>query len=242
MPTSRLEAFSDAVMAIAITLMALEIDLPTSGQSGLWHGLAGQWPAFAAYAVSFFTIGTIWVNHHLLFDRMARVDRALLYLNLLLLMLVGLLPLPTALVAEYLRHGTNARAAAVLYSGALLAMGLIYSALAHYAARVQHLRTDHLTPPAAAGGDREQPRRAGRVCAGHPAGLDQRTGQPGDVWGRGHLLRPARSHAPRHPIRLTRPACSATPTRGRAWLDQPAPVAVSIQPVMSTSDGAHWGV
>ena len=139
MPTSRLEAFSDAVMAIAITLMALAIDLPTSGQSGLWHGLAGQWPAFAAYAVSFFTIGTIWVNHHLLF-------RALLYLNLLLLMLVALLPLPTALVAEYLRHGTNARAAAVLYSGALLAMGLIYSGLAHYAARVQHLRADRLTP------------------------------------------------------------------------------------------------
>jgi uncharacterized membrane protein len=145
MPTSRLEAFSDAVMAIAITLMALEIDLPTSGQSGLWHGLAAQWPAFAAYAVSFFTIGTIWVNHHLLFDRMARVDRALLYLNLLLLMLVALLPLPTALVAQYLHHGTNARAAAMLYSGALLAMGLTYSGLAHYAARVQHLRADHLT-------------------------------------------------------------------------------------------------
>src|SRR5436305_79875 len=80
MSTSRLEAFSDGVLAIAITLLVLEIHVPTDQGADLWHALGRQWPSYVGFVVSFVTIGIIWVNHHTLYQELARVDRTLLEL------------------------------------------------------------------------------------------------------------------------------------------------------------------
>jgi len=128
--TSRLEAFSDGVMAVAITLLVLNIDLPTlvKGQS-LASGLAHQWPAYAAYVVSFLTIGIIWINHHVMIGRLREADRTILFLNLLLLMSIAVLPFATKLMAAYLRHSSGQHLAAAIYSGSFLIMGLLFAAL-----------------------------------------------------------------------------------------------------------------
>jgi uncharacterized membrane protein len=133
-PTTRLEAFSDGIFAIAITLLVLEIHVPEG--EGLWRKLGDLWPSYAGYAVSFLTIGIIWVNHHSTFSRVTTVNRTLLFLNLLLLLWVAFLPFPTALVAEHIREGTDENVAAAVYAGSLLLMGACFFATAVYA---QHL-------------------------------------------------------------------------------------------------------
>jgi uncharacterized membrane protein len=133
MTTTRLESFSDGVFAIAITLLVLLIRIPSAGEGSLAHALGRLWPSYAAYVVSFFTIGIIWVNHHAQFERIARVDRRLLFLNLFLLMWVSLLPFPTALVADFLRAGTDEGVATAVYAGALLAMSLSFYSLWRHA-------------------------------------------------------------------------------------------------------------
>ncbi len=103
--TTRLEAFSDGVFAIAITLLILEIKVPAGPETqdhGLWRALLERWPSYVGYVISFATIGIMWVNHHALFKYIRRVDRALLLANLLLLMTISFLPYPTAVLAEHL--------------------------------------------------------------------------------------------------------------------------------------------
>jgi uncharacterized membrane protein len=109
MDTSRAEAFSDGVFAIAITLLVL--DLRLTGQGSLASQLLEAWPKYFAYVVSFLTIGIMWMNHHTIFAHVGRVDRPLLVLNLLLLMGVVAIPFPTAVVAEHLRQAGGATAA-----------------------------------------------------------------------------------------------------------------------------------
>lgn len=139
MTTNRLEAFSDGVLAIAITLLILEIRVPDPDQlsGGLAHYLGQQWSSYAAYVVSFVIIGIIWVNHHAVFDRVSRVDRPLLLLNLLLLMWIAFLPFPTALVARYFRHGHDARVAMAVYSGTMLAIGLSFQLVWRWICRLE---------------------------------------------------------------------------------------------------------
>ncbi|MGW0878081.1 TMEM175 family protein [Streptomyces sp. NPDC002671] len=128
--SGRVEAFSDGVFAIAITLLILEIKVPKVGEhGGLWHALGGQWPSYAAYVVSFLVIGIMWVNHHQVFSYVARVDRTLMFLNLALLMVVAAIPWPTAMLAEYLREDTASHAAAAVYSLVMVAMALAFQAL-----------------------------------------------------------------------------------------------------------------
>ena len=128
--TGRLEAFSDGVIAIAITLLILEVSIPEARPGRLLHDLLHQWPSYAAYLVSFVTIGTMWVNHHSMFGRIARVDRTLLFLNLLLLMGIAFLPFPTALLAAYVREGgSNAHVAAAVYGITMVGIGLAFTAL-----------------------------------------------------------------------------------------------------------------
>jgi TMEM175 potassium channel family protein len=147
MSTSRIEAFSDGVFAIAITLLVLEIHVPEDPENGLGRALLDQWPAYASYVVSFFVIGIIWVNHHAVFDYLRRADRPLLFLNLLLLMFVGLLPWPTNLMATYMREGgSDEQVAAVVYSGTMTAMGVAFGALWTYASRHRRLLGDSLSP------------------------------------------------------------------------------------------------
>jgi uncharacterized membrane protein len=88
---TRLEAFSDGVFAVAITLLALDLPVAGQGHGPLLHQLAEHWPSFVAYMISFFTIGVIWVNHHALVGNITIVDRTLLFLNLLLLLFVVLI-------------------------------------------------------------------------------------------------------------------------------------------------------
>ena len=117
--TGRVEAFSDGVMAIAITLLVLDLKVPPLDDvspGGLLHALAARWPSYVAYLAAFLTIGIIWLNHRTLVDRIGRFDARLHWLNLTLLLGVATLPWPTALVAEYVqRGGPDASTAAALY-------------------------------------------------------------------------------------------------------------------------------
>src|SRR5436853_5089498 len=136
MTPSRIEAFSDGVFAIAITLLVLEIHVPEQPENGLGRALLDQWPAYASYAVSFFVIGIIWVNHHAIFDYLERADRPLLFLNLVLLLWVGLLPWPTNVLGTYMQHGgADERVAAALYTGTMTLMGVSFGALWQYLTR-----------------------------------------------------------------------------------------------------------
>jgi len=127
---SRLEAFSDGVFAVAITLLVLNLTVAGPGHGKLLHQLGSHWPSFAAYVISFFVIGIIWVNHHALVRTIVVVDRRLLFLNLVLLLWVVLIPFATGLVAEYmsayLAHnnpdGRDVRLAMALYSAVFLGM------------------------------------------------------------------------------------------------------------------------
>ena len=131
MDRSRLEAFSDGVFAVAITLLAL--DLTVAGPAG--HGslpdqLHEKWPAFLAYLISFFMIGIIWVNHHALVRSITKVDRTLLFLNLVLLLFVVLIPFATATVADYFPgNDWDAQVAMVLYGGVFLGMSVGFGAI-----------------------------------------------------------------------------------------------------------------
>ena len=106
MDRGRLEAFSDGVFAVAITLLALNLAVkgPGLGNGTLAHQLAEQWQAYVAYLISFFTIGIIWVNHHALLSNLVQVTRTLLFLNLVLLLFVVLVPVATGTVADYLKY------------------------------------------------------------------------------------------------------------------------------------------
>jgi TMEM175 potassium channel family protein len=121
------------VIAVAITLLVLDIAVPTVEKTAngvhLGHALARQWPVYAAYVTSFLTIGIIWINHHAMVSRLARADHSILILNLLLLLTIAVIPFGTSLFAEYLRSDHGAKLAAAVYGGILLAMALAFSAL-----------------------------------------------------------------------------------------------------------------
>jgi len=144
MRTSRLEAFSDGVFAIAATLLVLELRVPTES-TDLSGALLRLWPAYAAYLVSFLTIGIIWVNHHTLLEHCRRVDRRFLYLNLLLLVAVGIVPFPTSLVDRYIVSESGATAALVVYGlgGLLIAIG--FAAVFFYATHDGRLVGDRVS-------------------------------------------------------------------------------------------------
>jgi uncharacterized membrane protein len=125
----RVDLFSDAVFAVAITLLVL--NLPLTGASGsLWGALADRWPAFAAFAISFVLIGCLWVSHFRLFRLIDGVDGPLLFLNLAVLFFVVLLPFSSSTLATFVtRSGTQSHLAAALFAGNLVLMGLTFGAL-----------------------------------------------------------------------------------------------------------------
>src|SRR4051794_25870940 len=148
MSKARIEAFSDAVIAVAITLLALDLRVPDPASPGsLAHHLGQQWPNYSAYVVSFLTIGIIWINHHAMLQRLARVDHTVLVLNLLLLLTIGVLPFSTALMAEYLNASHGQNLAAVIYGGSFLLMALAFFAMQRYMLLAKRqLFQDRLTP------------------------------------------------------------------------------------------------
>jgi TMEM175 potassium channel family protein len=126
--TGRIEAFSDGVMAIAITLLVLDLHVPPVDEVApgkLLQVLSRDWPSYVAYLAAYLTIGVIWLNHHALIDVIARFDRRLQWLNLMLLLGVVTLPFSTALMAEFVAHGgPDAAVATALYGALALLMAL----------------------------------------------------------------------------------------------------------------------
>ena len=130
MDRGRLEAFSDGVFAVAITLLALNLFVAGPGHGPLLRQLGEHWPSFVAYLISFLTIGIIWVNHHALVRNIAAVDRTLLFLNLALLLFVVLIPFATNTMALYLTSGDqDAHVSMALYAAVLTAMGASFAAM-----------------------------------------------------------------------------------------------------------------
>jgi uncharacterized membrane protein len=134
--SSRMEAFSDGVFAIAATLLVLEIAVHPPGTA--LEQLGHEWPAYLGYAISFLTIGAAWIGHHAITDRLTRVDSLLLRINLLLLFVVAFLPFPTKLIAEAIHETNNERVFVTLYGLTLLTIRLLLFALDAYARR-EHL-------------------------------------------------------------------------------------------------------
>lgn len=131
--TGRIEAFSDGVFAIAITLLILEIKIPQPGSGRLSLQLMNQWPAYVSFFISFAFIGIMWINHHRLFTHIARSDNTLLVLNLVLLLGVVAVPFPTAVLAIHLGQ-PDQRTAVILYNATYVFIAAFFNLLWRYAA------------------------------------------------------------------------------------------------------------
>jgi uncharacterized membrane protein len=136
--TSRLEAFSDGVFAIAATVIVLEIGVGEGDGHRLGHALVHIWPSYLAYVTSFVTIGIIWMNHHHTVSLMSRTDRTHQFVNVLLLMTIAFLPFPTKLVSDFL-HRPGAQAATLAYTATLVVMAAIHLVWWLYARRGRRL-------------------------------------------------------------------------------------------------------
>src|ERR687887_100323 len=142
METGRVEAFSDGVFAIAITLLILAVGIEQAiAEGSVQHTLVHLWPAYIAYAASFLTVGIMWVNHHQVFRHFERVDRPLLLLNILLLMCISFTPFPTLVVAEHAKSATDRQAAAILYGSTMTLTAICFFAVWFYGSR-RLLRAD----------------------------------------------------------------------------------------------------
>ena len=129
--TARLETFSDGVFAIAATLLILEIRL--DGHGTVTRQLLHLWPSYAAYAISFVTIGIMWINHHAVFEQIERINRTFLTINVFFLMVIAFIPFPTHVLAAHLQH--DARPAAFFYGLTNVVMAGGYASLWFYAAK-----------------------------------------------------------------------------------------------------------
>ena len=137
MRTARLEAFSDGVFAIAATLLILNVSVAEG------RPLAGEllriWPSYVAYAVSFVTIGIIWINHHTVMTQIGHVDRVFLMISVLFLTNIAFIPFPTRLLAEAFNHPDDLQAAAIAYGVTLTLTAILFNVLWRYAARGNRL-------------------------------------------------------------------------------------------------------
>ncbi|MDH7459927.1 TMEM175 family protein [Chitinophagaceae bacterium 26-R-25] len=149
--TSRIEAFSDAVFAIAITLLVLDLHVPMrdsmNDSIGLYKTLALQWPSYLAFGLSFFSIYIMWVNHHKLFKQIYKRNTALMFTNGLILFLATCISFPTALLAEYF-NTTYAGKAATLYTGLFVCINLAFNLLWWTATRDRALLRPDITDKA----------------------------------------------------------------------------------------------
>jgi uncharacterized membrane protein len=135
--TGRVEAFSDGVFAIAITLLILEIKIPKPSDGALANQLLRQWPSYFAFLISFAFIGVMWINHHRLFTHIKRCNNTLMILNLLLLLGVTIVPFPTAVLATHIGFADQ-RTAALLYNGVYVFIAIIFNLLWRYAVSRNH--------------------------------------------------------------------------------------------------------
>ena len=145
MDTNRVEAFSDGVFAIAITVLVLALGVPEIG-TPLGPALLRLWPDYLAYAMSFIVIGAIWINHHAMFRHIVRADPWVLILNLLQLLFVAFLPFPTAVLARAFGSGIDEPLATAFYGATLAALGLFVALTWSYAAKRHQLLDDRISP------------------------------------------------------------------------------------------------
>jgi TMEM175 potassium channel family protein len=153
MSTHRLEAFADGVFAIAATLLILNVDTQITGRAQLGKDLVHAWPSYAAYAVSFITIGIMWVNHHGVLHLVERADRTYLFITVGLLMCIAFVPFPTRLVADHIRDhtGTDARAAALAYGFTMTTTAVFFQGVWFYAALKRRLLREDADPRTVSG-------------------------------------------------------------------------------------------
>ena len=140
--TGRMEAFSDGVFAIAITLLILDVAVPAGSADDPLRAVADEWPSYLAYFVSFATIGAVWLAHAGITEYLDRADATLIRLNLLLLLVVSFLPFPTHLLAEYQGHRDAERVAATIYGLNLLMASALVWVLWRYAVAERLVRPD----------------------------------------------------------------------------------------------------
>ena len=142
MSKGRVEAFSDGVFAVAATVLIFNVTIEKTAPGGLLTALLAAWPKYAAYAASFLTIGVMWINHHGLFVRIARMNRQLVFLNLLLLMAIVFLPFPTAVLGNNIQVRGDANTAASLYGLNASIIAILFSGVWTYALTHPHLLTE----------------------------------------------------------------------------------------------------
>jgi TMEM175 potassium channel family protein len=130
--TGRTEAFSDGVIAVAITLLILDVHVPDV-QTGLLPALLHQWPTYLGYVTSFLVITIFWANHHDMFRHIQQVDYALLIINAFFLMCIAFIPFATALLTRYITSPTNQHTAAIVYGATLLLNGILFNSIWWYA-------------------------------------------------------------------------------------------------------------
>ena len=165
--TGRIEAFSDGVFAVAITLLVLNLQPPKPLQVDLVTWLVQQWPAYLAFVTSFATIGVMWMNHHRLFTYITRSDSGLMGLNLLLLMLIVLVPFPTALLADYIAapgpsFSWAQHIAAAVFNWTYVVLALCFNILWRYSTKKNRLLGNHVDRDAVQGITKQY--RWGPVC------------------------------------------------------------------------------
>ena len=137
-----MEAFSDGVFAIAITLLVLEIAVPAGSEADLLGAVLDQWPSYLAYLVSFSTIGAVWLEHTVITEFLERATSVFIRLNLLLIVVVSFLPFPTKLLGEYVGEEAPARVAVTIYGLNLFLASALVSLLWRYAVREALIRPD----------------------------------------------------------------------------------------------------
>jgi uncharacterized membrane protein len=150
MGPGRLEAFSDGVFAIAVTLLILDVKVADEGGS-LAERLGHAWPSYAAYVISFVVIATMWINHHRMFKALVAVDHTIIVANLALLLVISFIPFPTKLLGEHLTSGTYAdeRTAVLVYGATMVAVGVVFPTLWWAITRDRALLRPHVTPAVA---------------------------------------------------------------------------------------------
>ncbi len=145
----RVEAFSVGVFAFAVTLLVLGIRIPRlddpDARAGLQQLIVQQWPSYVAFALTFVVVGTVWANHRLAFSHFARTDHVLVSLNLLELMSVAFLPVPTGILGNWVESDKNRFAAVLLYGGTLAVVGLFHNLLWLYSAYGARLTSPSIT-------------------------------------------------------------------------------------------------
>ena len=144
--TARIEALSDGVFAIAITLLIIEIGVPhVDDGRGLGEALRELWPSYLGFSLSFLTIGVMWVNHHEMFKDIERADQKLRVLNLLLLLCISFVPFPTAVLAEYLRDDEEALVATLAYGMTFAVTAVVFNLLWLYVATHRDMIDEHVS-------------------------------------------------------------------------------------------------